>query len=221
MATFQVQIEDMIGTVSFDDTGFITQAIQDVGAEIVSLTPVAKLMKIGKTVAVSSSGLSISSKRILAVDKSDYKAKEIPASDKARHKSAGSIYASSATSPVFYTEDQNLFVIGDAASNETSGTLCYVPLIPTSDGSASIIYSSTATEHFPKEAVHILVLGAAAKCLQQEMSLKSEKLKVYIQTDEDSELAQAEMLEINAVQAQLTILEGKYMKSLEAFLKSR
>tara|TARA_R110000803_G_C11976961_1_gene320273 strand:+ start:1819 stop:2484 length:666 start_codon:yes stop_codon:yes gene_type:complete len=221
MATFQVQIEDMIGGTSFNDDGFITQAIQDVGAEIVSLAPIPKLMKVGKTVAISSGGLNISSKRILAVDKSDYRAREIFASDKARYKSAGSIYASSDTSPVFYTEDQNLFVIGDAASNETSGTLCYVPLIPTYDGDNSIVYSSTGVEHFPKEAVHILVLGAAAKCLQQEMALKSEKLKVYIQTDEDSELAQVEMLEINAVQAQLTILEGKYMKSLEAFLKSQ
>ena len=44
MATFQTQIEDMIGTVVFDDTGFITQAIQDVGAEIVKVTPSIKLL---------------------------------------------------------------------------------------------------------------------------------------------------------------------------------
>ena len=49
MANFQVQIEDMIGTTSFNDTGFITQAIQDIGAEIVNLTPIQKLLKIAKT----------------------------------------------------------------------------------------------------------------------------------------------------------------------------
>ena len=177
MANFQVQIEDMIGTESFNDTGFITQAIQDIGAEIVSLTPMKKLMKVAKTAAISDSGLNIASKKILSVEKSDYAAKEILATDKARYKSTTSIYASSDTSPVYYTES-------------------------------------------PKEAVHILVLGAAAKCLQQLMSLKNEKLQVYIQTDEDSELAQAEMLEIQAIQAQITLLEGKYAKSLEAFLKS-
>ena len=40
MADFQTQIEDMIGTTSFNDNAFITQAIQDVGAEIVNLTPI-------------------------------------------------------------------------------------------------------------------------------------------------------------------------------------
>jgi hypothetical protein len=220
MADFQTQIEDMIGTTSFNDTGFITQAIQDIGAEIVSLTPMKKLMKVAKTAAISDSGLSIASKKILSVEKSDYAAKEIIATDKARYKSTASIYAGSDTSPVYYTESQSVFVIGDAATGETSGTLHYVPLIPTSDGDASIVYNSSSTEHFPKEAVHILVLGAAAKCLQQLMSLKNEKLQVYIQTDEDSELAQAEMLEIQAIQAQITLLEGKYASSLKAFIES-
>ena len=220
MADFQTQIEDMIGSTSFSDTGFITQAIQDIGAEIVSLTPMKKLMKVAKTAAISDSGLNIASKKILSVEKSDYAAKEIIATDKARYKSTASIYAGSDTSPVYYTESQSVFVIGDAATGETSGTLHYVPLIPTEDGDVSIDFESTTTEHFPKEAMHILVLGAAAKCLQQLMSLKNEKLQVYIQTDEDSELAQAEMLEIQAIQAQITLLEGKYASSLKAFIES-
>ena len=220
MADFQTQIEDMIGTTSFNDNAFITQAIQDVGAEIVNLTPIQKLLKIARTAAISDSGLSIASKKILSVDKSDYLAKEIPASDKARYKSTASIYAGSDTSPVYYTESQSVFVIGDAGNNETTGTLHYVPLIPTEDGDVSIDFESTGTEHFPKEAVHILVLGAAAKCLQQEISLKNEKLKVYIQTDEDAELAQAETLEIQSIQAHYALLDGQYTKSLTAFLES-
>ena len=220
MATFQTQIEDIIGTTAFDDTGLITQAIQDVGAEIVSVTPIKKLMKVAKTASITSSGLNIASKKILSVEKSDYIAREIPASDKARYKSSNSIYSSSDTDPVFYTESQSVFIIGNASSNETSGTLHFVPLIPTHDGDNSIAYDSTSTEHFPKEAVHIIVLGAAAKCLQQLLSLKNEKLKVYVQTDEDSELAQAVTLEIQAIQAQITLLEGKYANSLKAFVES-
>ena len=220
MATFQTQIEDIIGTTAFDDTGLITQAIQDVGAEIVSVTPIKKLMKVAKTASISSSGLTVASKKILSVEKSDYIAREIPASDKARYKSSNSIYSSSDTDPVFYTESQSVFIIGNASSNETSGTLHFVPLIPTHDGDNSIAYDSTSTEHFPKEAVHIIVLGAAAKCLQQLLSLKNEKLKVYVQTDEDSELAQAVTLEIQAIQAQITLLEGKYANSLKAFVES-
>ena len=220
MASFQTQIEDMIGTDDFNDDAFITQAIQDVGAEIVSVTPIKKLMKVAKTSSISSSGLNIASKKILSVEKDDYIAREIPASDKARYKSSNSIYASSNTDPVFYTESQSVFVIGNAASNETSGTLHFVPLIPTHDGDNSIAYNSTSTEHFPKEAVHIIVLGAAAKCLQQLLSLKNEKLKAYVQTDEDSELAQAITLETKAIQSQLTLLEGKYANSLKTFVES-
>jgi hypothetical protein len=220
MVSFQRQIEDMIGTIDFNDDDFISQSIQDVGAEIISVTPIKKLMKIAKTASISSSGLAIASKKILSVEKSDYIAREIPASDKARYKSSNSIYSSSDTDPVFYTESQSVFIIGNASSNETSGTLHFVPLIPTHDGDNSIVYNSSSIEHFPKEAVHIIVLGAAAKCLQQSLSLKNEKLKVYVQTDEDSELAQAVSLEIQAIQAQLTLLEGKYANSLKAFVES-
>jgi hypothetical protein len=52
------------------------------------------------------------------------------------------------------------------------------------------------------------------------LALKNEKLKVYVQTDEDSELAQAVTLEIQAIQAQITLLEGKYANSLKTFVES-
>ena len=174
MATFKVQIEDLIGNVGDDD--LISSSLQNIGAEIISALPNNKLKNLTKNAAIGSSGTNIASKKIIYVDKSDYPAIEIPAVNKARYKDANSIYAGSDTSPVYYVEAQNVFVIGAASGGETSGTLHYIPIIPTSDGDNSILYSSSGTEHFPKEAESLLVLGGAARCLQRLMADKSSNL---------------------------------------------
>jgi len=218
MQTFQVQIEDMIGTTVFDDTTFITTAIQDVGAEIVKVTPSIKLLPLSKEADITTGGLSILDKRVLEVHKSNRQARPIQSSNVAQAKDSGSIHYATARDPVYYNSSSKVYVVADGS--EATGNVVYVPLIPTSDGSTAIIHSSTAVTNFPQEAIHILVTGAAARCLQQLLALKNEQLKIYVQTDEDSELAQAITLEINAIQSQITLLEGKYASSLKAFVES-
>jgi len=216
MQTFQVQIEDMIGTTAFDDTTFITTAIQDVGAEIVKATPSMKLIPLSKEADITTDGLTVLDKRVLEIHKSNRQARPIQSSSVASAKDSGSIHYATARNPIYYYSSSKVYVVVDGS--EATGNVVYVPLVPTSDGSTAIAHSSTAIVNFPQEAIHILVTGAAARCLQQLLALKNEKLKVYIQTDEDSELAQAEMLEIQAIQAQITLLEGKYASSLKAFI---
>ena len=218
MEDFQVQLENIIGSTVFDDTTFITTAIQDVGAEIIKVTPDSKLLPISQQTAITSSGLSILDKRVLDVHKSNIRARLILESDTARAKDSGSIYYATASDPVYYFARNKVYVAADGS--DTSGTLEHVPLIPTSDGSTAIAHNSNAVANFPLEAIHILVTGASARCLQQVLFIKNEKLKEYVQTDEDSELAQAITLEINAIQSQITLLEGKYANSLKAFVES-
>ena len=91
MATFKVQIEDLIGNVGDDD--LISSSLQNIGAEIISALPNNKLKNLTKNAAIGSSGTNIASKKIIYVDKSDYPAIEIPAVNKARYKDANSIYA--------------------------------------------------------------------------------------------------------------------------------
>ena len=67
MADFQTQIEDMIGTVVFNDTGFITQAIQDIGSEIIKATPVNKLKPLSKEADITTDGLTILDKKVLEI----------------------------------------------------------------------------------------------------------------------------------------------------------
>tara|TARA_Y100000034_G_C6840089_1_gene379964 strand:- start:276 stop:935 length:660 start_codon:yes stop_codon:yes gene_type:complete len=217
MVSFVTQIEDMIGTEVFNDDGFVSQAIQDIGAEIVKVSPEARLKECSLEVAVTSSGYSVSGKRVLEVHKSNYSATQMTASNVARSKDSGSIYYATSTDPIYYFADSKVFIVIDGS--EDSGTLVYVPSIPTSDGASAIVYNSTSIVNFPSEAVHILITGAAAKCLQQLISLKNEKLQAYVQTEEDVELAQAESLEIQSIQAQYALLEGQYQKSLQSYLQ--
>ena len=216
MQTFKIQIEDLIGSVA-DDT-LISSAIQDIGAELVSVSPIQKLKNYIKTTAISSSGLNIASKKIITVEKSDYIAKEIGASDKAKYKDTGSIYASADTDPVYYVESQSVFVIG--SGNETSGVLHFIPNVPTHDGDNVIVHGSTSVEHFPKDGIPLIVLGGAIRCLQRAIADKRTKLELYVQTDEDPEMAQTEMLEVQAAQTQLQLMEAQYAKSLDIYSKT-
>ena len=216
MQTFKIQIEDLIGAVA-DDT-LISSAIQDIGAELVSVSPIQKLKNYIKTTAISSSGLNIASKKIITVEKSDYIAKEIGASDKAKYKDTGSIYASADTDPVYYVESQSVFVIG--SGNETSGVLHFIPNVPTHDGDNVIVHGSTSVEHFPKDGIPLIVLGGAIRCLQRAIADKRTKLELYVQTDEDPEMAQTEMLEVQAAQTQLQLMEAQYAKSLDIYSKT-
>jgi len=218
MQTFKIQIEDLIGDVG-DDT-LISSSIQDIGAEIVSLSPIEKLRSYVKVTSITSSGLSIATEKVISVEKGDYVAKEINASDKAKYNDANSIYASSDTDPVYYVEGEKVFVIGAAGSNETSGVLHSIPKIPTSNGSALIVHSSDSVENFPKDGVSLIVLGGAIRCLQRIISDRRAKLFVYVQTDEDPEMAQTEMLEIQSAQSQLQLMEAQYAKNLEIYSKT-
>jgi len=174
MADFKTQVEDLIGSVG--DDALITQSLLDIGGEIIAALPNNKLLPSSLAVAVSSSGLGISDKKILAVDKDDLPVKYIPANQKARYNDANSIYAASDTNPVYYIEAETIYVNGAAGSGATAGVLHYVPKLPTHNGSALISNGSDAVANFPLEAEHILILGSAVRCLQRLMADKSSSL---------------------------------------------
>ena len=176
--SFKTQIEDLVGAVGDDD--LISTSIQDIGAEIVSALPINKLLRVAKTAAVSSSGLTTAGKKVLAVDKDDLPAKEIPAIQKAKYNDAASIYAASDTDAVYYIEDEIVKVNGAAGSGATSGVLHYVPKIPTSDGSTAIVHGGSTVTNFPQEAERLLVLGGAVRCLQRLMADKTSSLPTDI-----------------------------------------
>lgn len=176
--SFKTQIEDLIGSVGDDD--LISSSIQDIGAEIIDVLPVEKLLQVSKTTAITSSGLTTAGKKVLAVDKGDLAAREIPAIQKAKFNDTTSIYAASDTDPVYYLEDEKVYVNGAAGSGATSGHLHYVPKIPTTDGSTAIVHGSSTVANFPQEAERLLVLGGSVRCLQRLMADKTASLPTDI-----------------------------------------
>ena len=174
MADFKTQVEDLIGSVG--DDALITQSLIDVGGEIIGALPKSKLLSSSLAVAVSSSGLSVSDKRILAVDKDDLPVRRIPANQKARYNDTASIYAATDTNPVYYVEAETIYVNGAAGDDATAGVLHYVPKLPTHNGSALISNGSGAVANFPLEAEYLLILGSAVRCLQRLMADKSSSL---------------------------------------------
>jgi len=176
--SFKTQIEDLIGSVGDDD--LISTSIQDIGAEIVDVLPIGKLLAVAKTASITSSGLTTAGKKVLAVDKDDLPAREIPAIQKAKYNDTASIYAASDTDAVYYIEDESVKVNGAAGSGATAGVLHYVPKVPTSDGSTAIVHGGSTVTNFPQEAERLLVLGGAVRCLQRLMADKTSSLPTDI-----------------------------------------
>jgi len=176
--SYKIRIEDLIGSVG--DDALISQSLQDTGNDIINAIPATNLISYAKTSSITSSGLDISSFKLLAVEKSNVMAKEVSAFDRARYVDSGSIYFSSLSTPVYYIEGEKVYVIGAGASSETSGDAHYIPLTLTSDGSTQLVYSHSTVANFPAQAEQILVLGAAIKCLQRLMADKSDSLPADI-----------------------------------------
>jgi len=174
MADFKTQVEDLIGSVG--DDALITQSLIDIGGEIIRAIPNSALLSSALAVAVSSSGLSVADKRVLAVDKDDLPVRKIPANQKARYNDTASIYAATDTNPVYYVEAETIYLNGAAGSGSTAGVMHYVPKLPTHNGSALISNGSDAVANFPLEAEHLLILGSAVRCLQRLMADKSSSL---------------------------------------------
>ncbi len=202
MATFKVQVEDLIGAVGDDD--LITDSLLASGAEIIEKTPDAKLLKSSDEIAIdSTSGLDVSSKKVLGVHVSNKKARYYPYSDIGRAKDSNSIHYAKSTDPVYYFKGEKIFVVYDG-SESNQGKLIYVPIQPTSNGTALVDSGDSATALFPLEAEKLMVMGASVRCLKRIIADQ-------INTDEDPELAQLSL-------AQLQSLEATYEKEFQKYL---
>tara|TARA_R100000742_G_C4277104_1_gene98687 strand:+ start:539 stop:2146 length:1608 start_codon:yes stop_codon:yes gene_type:complete len=172
MASFKVQVEDLIGSVG--DDSLITQSLIDSGTEIINAIPSSLLLSYSDESSITSSGLTINNRKILEVHKDSYIAREVSWSEAAKYKDNGSIHYSSSVDPIYYLKGEKVYIV--SAGSETSGKLIYVPKRPTADGTNLITHSTTATQFFPLEAEYLMILGGAIKCLQRLLSDKTSSL---------------------------------------------
>ncbi len=212
--SYKTQVEDIIGSVG--DDSLITQSLLNAGAKIIDATPRDKLMISALDASISSSGLDVSDKKVIEVVVSARTARLVTNAIYLESKSADSIYQISSNDPVYVYKGEKIFVT--IGGSDTDGDCFYVPKIPTTDGTTAITHASSSVANFPLEAESIMVLGSSILCLQRLISDKLAKLKTYVQTDEDSELAQTEMLEVQAHQSLLASLKSEYEQAFQVYI---
>ena len=82
--SWQSDIEDIIGSVG--DTGLITSSLRYIGSEVLNNLPDSRLKEVAQEKDITSGGLSIQSRRILAVHVNNYNAREGSVTNVAKYK---------------------------------------------------------------------------------------------------------------------------------------
>jgi len=206
------RVEDYIGPhdSNMEQTDWLTAMSEWLTASarsIFEVVPIERLSKVTPDPAsVGVAGYALSGKRVLSVDKDGYPATEFPVANIARAKDSGSLLYATAQSPVFYIKGGKLFIVADGA--EAAGTVHYIE-------SPLVDYDQTEISYFPKELETLVVIGAAVRGRIRQLADKRAKLKEYVETEEDSELAQAVNIEIAAMQGELQALQGQYQSEFE------
>ena len=151
MSSFQVQIEDLVGTGAADTSSY-TDWLTAGGKFIVDLLPESKLFT--SDITDTGNGVSISNYRFIRAHKLGYKARKIDPGLQTQAKDSTSIYKASLTDPVYYIENGSLFVL---PSGGTGIGMVY----PT------INYSASSISNFPPEMYESVVLYACIRCLEK------------------------------------------------------
>lgn len=209
MATFQVQIEDMIGTVggSSSDTTAISSFLTDGAKEVISLMPENLLRLCASEVTFTpqaagseSSASLLNTGKVFNIRRNDgtidQPCRLIASNLKGRASDSDDLDFATVTDPVYYIESNYLNVLPSSSSAVGKYSEVQYPTVSYGD-------SSIAT--FPDEFEYVVVLYAAVKGM--------ERIVTDIMVDEDIELA-------NARKDQYTWLVGQYAKAIQAITKA-
>ena len=208
MATFQVQIEDMVGTVggSSSDTTAISSFLSDGAKEVINLLP-PHLLRLCSTevtftpqsVGSEASASLLNTGKIFNVRRNDgtidQPCRRVSSSLKGRVSDSDDMDYATATDPIYYVENNYLNILPSASSAVGKYSEVQYP---------SVSYGDSSIASFPDEAEYAVVLYAAVKGIERIIT-------DTIATDEDIELAQAR-------KDQYTWLEAQYKKAIQAIV---
>jgi len=108
MATFQVRVEDRVGSIG--DTAALTDWLTASGRYLVNLIPLDRLQKYAVDLTDAGSGVNISGHRILRAHKDNYKANQVDPGLAAQVIDSGSIHYATSKDPVWYAISNKGFV---------------------------------------------------------------------------------------------------------------
>jgi hypothetical protein len=193
--SFITEIQDYVS--GFSDTA-AADAWLTYGAKIViDLLPIEKAEKFSADLSAVQAGIDTTGHRVLRAHKSGYNARKIAGGLKAQAGSSDSIYAATATDPVYYEENGKGYV--QSGANPGTGTIIGVAY-PTVTNTASTITK------FPAEYYGGVVLYAAIRAIIQEIDTMT-----ALGTNEDIELSE---MTLKTLATQRQSMEADYKEFL-------
>ena len=213
MATFEVQVEGLT-SLTLDGSSAptqdeLTQFLTDGAKEIINILPINLLdwcsaQQTFTSTAVGSESETMNTGKILRVYRNDGEidraCRRIKADLKGHATDKDEMMYATVTDPVFYTENNKINVLPEGGSCKYD-EVAY----------PAVLYSASAVAAFPDDAEYLVVLYGAVKALQnvlgsmnsfiihsdQDASYSSsssssqgwEKVRDYIESDEDTELS--------------------------------
>ncbi len=209
MATFQVQVEDMVGTVETtvgsgsSDTTAITSWLTDGAKEVINAMPPNLLILCAaeatpftpRAPGSESSASTLNTGKVFNVRRSDgtidQPCRMILSNVKGRASDPHDMDYATATDPVYYLESNNLNILPSASSAVGKYSEVQYPAVAYGDSSIAV---------FPDEAEYLVVLYAAMKAV--------ERISANYNVDEDPEMAASR-------QAHYSWLVEQYSKGLQ------
>ena len=209
MATFQVQVEDMVGTVETtvgsgsSDTTAITSWLTDGAKEVINAMPPNLLILCSaeatpftpQAPGSESSASALNTGKVFNVRRNDgtidQPCRMILSHIKGRASDPHDMDYATATDPVYYIESNNLNILPSASSAVGKYSEVQYP---------AVAYGESSIAVFPDEAEYLVVLYAAMKSV--------ERISANYNSEEDPEMAESR-------QTHYTWLEAQYAKGLQ------
>jgi len=209
VATFQVQVEDMVGTVETtvgsgaSDTTAITSWLTDGAKEVINAMPPNLLILCAaeatpftpRAPGSESSASTLNTGKVFNVRRSDgtidQPCRMILSNVKGRASDPHDMDYATATDPVYYLESNYLNILPSASSAVGKYSEVQYP---------AVAYGESAIAVFPDEAEYLVVLYAAMKAV--------ERISANYNVDEDPEMASSR-------QAHYSWLVEQYSKGLQ------
>ena len=167
MATYQVKVEDLIGSVG--DTAAISDFCTDTARELVNIAPKDILHVMAEEIDDSGSGATLSNAKFLYAKKDGYEAPKVEPDKTARYTDSNSIYYATTKSPICYILKNKAFV-------KPSGGQVFAVKFPTiAFGDSFGSYASSGTV-VAQELEPIILLGAAVKGRLRQLADKRKSL---------------------------------------------
>mgnify|MGYP003134036563 FL=1 len=165
MATFSAQVVDLVGT--FSDETALDSFVTEGANEVISAMPRRAMERVAEETAVTDGSTTSEGHKILYVLRNDgtidQPCRQVPAYKRGRIQDSSDMEFATTSDPVYYIQDGKINIFPNGNGLMVS--------IPTYSQSSPLDASAISTiTNFPDEYEYLVVLYAAIKALQQNLS---------------------------------------------------